>query len=61
MTSEDKIRDDFAKAALPAIILASAHGQHSPGEISGLEDAPEEARIAADAYAIADAMMEARK
>jgi hypothetical protein len=54
------LRDWFAGQALPAVIAATAAGQHRPvpntGDKAGLD-----AAIARDAYALADAMIEARK
>lgn len=55
------LRDYFAAKALPAIISASSAGQHSAGVARGMPpDATIEDAIAADAYAIADAMLLAR-
>jgi hypothetical protein len=57
------LRDWFAGQALPAVITATAAGQHHPIPLyTGKGDNPKlEAAIARDAYAMADAMIEARK
>lgn len=55
------LRDYFAAKALPAIISASSAGQHSAGVARGMPpEATIEDCIAADAYALADAMILAR-
>lgn len=57
------LRDWLAGQALPAVIAATAAGQHHPIPMyTGKGDNPKlEAAIARDAYAMADAMLEARK
>ena len=50
------LRDQIAMAALPSIILATSAGQHHPEGDGDLIDL-----MARDAYAMADAMMDARK
>ena len=52
------LRDYFAAAALPAIITATASGNHSP---DFREDEPASNAIARDAYTMADAMLKARE
>lgn len=53
------LRDYFAGQALPAIIAASSAGHHSPQKKAGEHSViPAMCR---DAYAIADAMIAARK
>jgi hypothetical protein len=53
------LRDWFAGQALPAIIVVTSAGQHSP---SGLgEGATVQEALALDAYALADAMLAERE
>lgn len=52
------LRDQFALAALPAIITATSNGQHHPG--TNLEGATIIEAIAHDAYELADAMLRER-
>lgn len=53
------LRDWFAGMALPAVIAATSAGQHQPG--TGFDDPrPMTARMACDAYELADAMLAAR-
>lgn len=52
------LRDWFAGQALGAVIVATSMGQHDPCTKHGKGV---EASIALDAYALADAMLEARK
>ena len=63
MQHDLRLRDWFAGQALPAVIAATASGQHHPIPMyTGKGDNPKlEAAIARDAYAMADAMLEARK
>lgn len=52
------LRDWFAGQALPAIIVATSAGQHTPAKKHGTTV---EKGIVLDAYAIADAMLAARE
>jgi hypothetical protein len=58
------LRDWFAGQALPAVIRATSAGQHIPKAWQGLgfdePGCPIEQAMAADAYAIADAMLASR-
>lgn len=56
--SEMTLRDQFAMAAIPAIIRVTSAGQHHPGKD---DTAPLLERMASDAYEIADAMLKARE
>lgn len=58
-TSYARLRDEFAMAALPSIIIATSAGQHTPCMIAG--EATIYAAVARDAYKLADAMMGVRK
>lgn len=55
------LRDYFAAKALPAVIAGSCAGQHHPGSASGKLGGKTEDLIAMDAYAMADAMLNARQ
>jgi hypothetical protein len=53
------LRDSFAGQALGAIVMATSAGQHWAGD--GLDDPRSiQARMASDAYKLADAMIAAR-
>jgi hypothetical protein len=54
------LRDWFAGQALGHIISVTSAGQHQPGR-GPLDERPIQERIAGDAYAMADAMLAARK
>ena len=53
------LRDWFAGQALPAVISATSAGRHTPAGV--LRGEKIDVAIAMDAYAMADAMLEARE
>lgn len=55
---QEVLRDQFAMAALPAIITATSAGQHDPRPVGS--DMPLVEAMARDAYLLADAMLAAR-
>lgn len=71
MTTETQLRDEFAKAALPALVARFEHANEMEGKEDGIScpatthDIWHESdwwnEVAAGAYAVADAMIEARK